>query len=354
MKISVIIPTYRRSRTLIQGLASLQAQTAEQLEIIVVDNAADPDTQRSVEEFNERAKFPARYVPERRIGVHNARHAGALAATGDLFCFTDDDATFDPGWVKAFADAFEAHPEMVAAGGPVRPFWEEAPPEWLLTLMKHYQRKYRAFWQLSFMERKPAFSLKTGDYFYSMNMAILPKALFELGGFNPEAFGDIWLGDGETGLGYKMAERGMLVGYVPQALVYHHIPPQRMTLQYLSLRMANEGACQAYTHLHRKMPGFVGLCLYAAWIVILNSECWLRAILRRGRPDLPSLQLLMDSARTRSQFRYVVRLMFDKRLRDLVRKNDWLVKPGQDAPPAAGIARGACFPAVPLVEPSPR
>ena len=126
MKLSVTIPTYNRSRTLQQGLASLQQQTFRDFEILVVDNAADPVVEKQV------AAFSVRYVPEPQLGLHNARHAGARAATGSILIFTDDDATYEPNWLRAYADAFDAHADMAAAGGPVRPVWETKPPQWLL------------------------------------------------------------------------------------------------------------------------------------------------------------------------------------------------------------------------------
>ena len=37
-------------------------------------------------------------------------------------------------WLAAYARCFGAHPDMAAAGGPIRPAWETPPPTWLLDL----------------------------------------------------------------------------------------------------------------------------------------------------------------------------------------------------------------------------
>src|SRR5258707_14266832 len=112
---------------------------------------------------------------------------------------------------------------------------------------------------LSLLDLAPDFRLTPDGIFFGVNMAIRRDVLFESGGFNPESFGDHWLGDGETGLNRKLHACGRLIGYVPEALVYHHVPPERMTVGYLRRRQANDGACDMYAAFHQKMPSLIGL-----------------------------------------------------------------------------------------------
>jgi glycosyltransferase involved in cell wall biosynthesis len=333
--ISVIVPTYNRSRTLLQSLHSLQEQKLSEFEIIVVDNAADPKVERSVKELNQTAKVTTQYVPEPKLGLHHARHAGARAARGDVLVFTDDDATYDSGWLQAYAEAFESHPEMVAAGGPIRPVWEAPPPQWLLDYMareEYMGGNVKTFGFLSLMDMYDEFRLDPRGYFYGVNMAIRREVLFEVGGFNPEAVGDIWLGDGETGLNRKLWGRGLLIGYVPEAVVYHHIPPQRMTAKYFRHRMANEGACEIYSDFHHGLPSRLRLCKHAAAVTVKNSKLWAAALLLRGKTDARSLRFQTDAARTQSRLKYAIRLILDKNLRQLVLKKDWLNEPSASVP----------------------
>jgi glycosyltransferase involved in cell wall biosynthesis len=224
---------------------------SDRYEVIVVDNASTDTTPEVVQRLQSHSNgYNLHYVWEEQLGLHNARHAGARAAQGEILVFRDDDATFDTGWLQAYAKAFSAHPEMAAAGGPVRPIWEVQPPEWLLDFIAQPGMAGC----LSLMEPYQEFCIDHKGYFYGVNIAVRRNALFEVGGFNPEAFGDIWLGDGETGLYNKLCERGMLVGYVPSAIVYHHIAPERMTVDYLRRRMANQGACEAYSQFHVEVP----------------------------------------------------------------------------------------------------
>lgn len=320
MATSVIIPTYNRPQTLLQALRSLQNQKLPSFEIIVVDNADDSKVRCLVGEFNQTARVPVRYVPEPRVGLHNARHAGARAAAGEILVFTDDDATFDRCWLQAYAEAFELNSEMAASGGPVRPVWETPPPQWLL----NYVGDAKWFPILSLWEPYQGFRLDSKGLFFGVNMAIRRDVLFEVGGFNPESFGATWLGDGETGLNRKLWQRKMPVGYVPNAVVYHHIPPERMTIEYLRRRMANEGACEVYARFHHGVPHWIRLFKHAATIAISSSKSWLAAFLLRGRTDARSLDIQIQAAYTQSQLTYVIRLMLNRDLQKLVVKKDWL------------------------------
>ncbi len=319
MQVSIIIPTYNRSSVLLQALKSLQEQTLESFEILVIDNAADSKIQSMVAEFNQTATIPVNYIPEPQLGLHNARHAGAKAARGDILVFTDDDATFDTAWLQVYADSFLQHPEMVAAGGPVRPIWEVPPPQWLLD----YMGDSKMFPILSLMEPYAELRLDSQGFFFGVNMAIRRDALFKLGGFNPESFGDIWLGDGESGLNRKLWENNLLVGYVPAAIVHHHIPPSRMTIDYFCRRMANEGACDMYSKYHKGVPGQLHLLMHIAKITV-KSKFWLKSLLVREQNDAPALNTKINTARSQSQIRYIFRLMFDKSFRKLVLQQDWL------------------------------
>lgn len=320
MRISVLIPTYNRPKTLLQALYSVQKQTLSDIEILVVDNAADPEVDRIITEFNLGARVRVSCVRELRLGLHHARHAGVRRANSQLLVFTDDDATFDPGWLKAYSEAFAEHPEMVAAGGPVRPIWEIPPPRWLLQFIGDAN----TFGILSIMEPYKEFRLDSKKFFFGVNMAIRRDVLFEVGGFNPESFGDIWLGDGESGLNRKLCDRGMLIGYVPQAVVYHHIPPQRMTVDYFYRRIANEGACDMYARFHQGIPCRFRLIKHAAFIIAKHTKIWAESLLLRGNTDVRSLQIQLHAARTLSYLKYTLRLILDKDFHELVLKKNWL------------------------------
>jgi glycosyltransferase involved in cell wall biosynthesis len=321
VSLSLIVPTYNRSRVVMRCLDSVQHQTLPDFELLLVDNSPDNELRARVDEFNTSARVPARYIPEPHLGLHNARHAGARAATGDVLVFTDDDAVFDPNWLSAYERCFAAHADMAAAGGPVLPAWDAPPPPWLSRFMHADPTMFPV---LSLLDLSKEFLLKPDGIFFGVNMAIRRPALFESGGFNPEIFGDRWLGDGETGLNRKLWARGQLVGYVPDAIVYHHVPPERMTVAYLRKRQASDGACDMYARFHEKMPSLVGLAGAAAAVALESLRDWAAEPLFRGRTSPRALRVQMRAARAWSRLSYLMRLMVSPGLRALVTKQDWL------------------------------
>jgi glycosyltransferase involved in cell wall biosynthesis len=321
MNITVIIPTYKRPRTLFQALQSLQKQTYPCFEILVMDNDVDPEIKRSIFIFNQTARIQVRYIPEPRLGVHYARNTGAQMAMGELLLYTDDDMSFDAGWVATYDEAFAAHPEMDAAGGPVLPIWEEPPPPWLL----EYIGNAKNFYLLSLMQPYDSFQINGKGYFFSCNMAIRKTVLKAREGFHPEATGEIWLGDGESGLNRVMWSKGDLIGYVPRALAYHHIPSSRMTIEYLCKRVANEGASLEYTYFHEGTLDVPHLLARLVRICISLGILWVRVarqIVRRDRFIWINAQ--MDIRNRLARLRYVARLFRDSKFREMVTKRDWL------------------------------
>lgn len=86
--VSVIVPTYNRSRYLRACLDSLLAQTQPALEILVVDDGSSDDTARVAAEFEDRI----RYLPKPNGGKPRAVAHGLRHAQGEwIWIFDDDD-----------------------------------------------------------------------------------------------------------------------------------------------------------------------------------------------------------------------------------------------------------------------
>jgi glucosyl-dolichyl phosphate glucuronosyltransferase len=325
VSLTLVIPTYRRPNDLLRCLESIQRQSLDHFELIVVDNDADPGLARIIANFNQRARVAARYIPEPALGLHNARHAAVRAATGDVLVFTDDDATFDVDWLATYVRTFADHPLMVAAGGPVRPVWEAPPPNWILTYM---QTQPGMFPILSLMDLGGGMRMSPDEVFFGVNMAIRRETVLQMGGFNPDSFGSIWLGDGETGLNRKLQRKGLLIGYVPDAVVYHHIPPERLTLAYFRRREQNDGACDIYARFHGKdLPPRPQLVLIMMQVARESLRDFVGAAILRGRTDPRSIRVQLRASRAAARLTYLARLLLSGELRNLVARRNWLYDP---------------------------
>ncbi|MEO8130491.1 MAG: glycosyltransferase, partial [Bryobacteraceae bacterium] len=110
-KMSIVMPTYRRSHTILHTVETVRKQTYANWELIIVDNAGDGGYG-----FGD----PRIRVVTHKVGPSSshARNQGVRHATGDFICFFDDDDEMFPDYVEAYVDAFERDPglKMVRGG----------------------------------------------------------------------------------------------------------------------------------------------------------------------------------------------------------------------------------------------
>ncbi len=86
-KVSVIIPTYNRPKTLLQALNSVLVQNYPDIEIIVVDDGSDINNNKFiVEQFSQ-----VKYIYQDNKGPGAARNKGFIESRGEFIQFLDDD-----------------------------------------------------------------------------------------------------------------------------------------------------------------------------------------------------------------------------------------------------------------------
>jgi glycosyltransferase involved in cell wall biosynthesis len=248
-KASIIIPTYNRVEYLVDTLRSVQEQDQIEgaVEVIIVDNASTDATADTVESIRSDFRLPVHYIYEDRIGLHHSRHAGATAAQGEILAFIDDDVRVSPNWLAAIVEAY-ADPRTSAAGGRVLPEWESDPPKFISRLRGDY---------LSLLDYgDQARPLSEGEGINGCNYSVRRKTLFDVGGFHPDSFSDPalqWLrGDGEAGLTKKILAAGGQVMYLPEATVWHRIPPSRQTEDYFRGRGFAHGLENAFAFARKR------------------------------------------------------------------------------------------------------
>lgn len=109
LRASVIIPSDREGSDAERAFSTVLSQSAEHLlEVLVVSSETrslpnDPRIRNVV-------------VQERNPAVR--RNRAAAEAEGEVLGFIDDDAFAAPGWIETAVAYLEAHPDIVALGGP--------------------------------------------------------------------------------------------------------------------------------------------------------------------------------------------------------------------------------------------
>ena len=109
MKISVIIPTYNRERTIERAMISVFRQTLPAFEIIVIDDASTDATAEILQEYGDKITI---ITNESNRGVSFSRNEGIKAATGDWIAFLDSDDRWDKFKLETQKVFHDANPEL--------------------------------------------------------------------------------------------------------------------------------------------------------------------------------------------------------------------------------------------------
>lgn len=111
MKFTVCTATLNRAHTLHRVFNSLNAQTFQDFEWLVIDDGSSDDTERLITEWQSNTSFQIRYKYQQNQGKHIAINLGAKLALGDLFVVADSDDAFLPNALEVFYEAWLAIPK---------------------------------------------------------------------------------------------------------------------------------------------------------------------------------------------------------------------------------------------------
>lgn len=106
--VSVIIPTFNRSKLLREAIRSVLQQTVAPDEIIIIDDGSTDDTAEVCTEFESKIRY--RYQPN--AGLPTARNKGVAESTGDFIAFLDSDDLWDPQKLETQLTMHRLWPEL--------------------------------------------------------------------------------------------------------------------------------------------------------------------------------------------------------------------------------------------------
>lgn len=105
--VSIIIPTYKRSETLIRAINSALNQTYSNIEVIIVDDNADfPEVRNSNLKLLNAYPEIKLVCNERNLGGGMSRNEGIKIATGEYVAFLDDDDEYLPTKIEKQINRF--------------------------------------------------------------------------------------------------------------------------------------------------------------------------------------------------------------------------------------------------------
>lgn len=116
LRMSVLVPTYRRPDDLRRCLQALQRLERAPDEVIVTVRDTDEETREFLASF-PLGDLSLRVVAVTAQGVIAAMNAGVAAASGDIIALTDDDAAPWPDWLTRIDSYFRSDPTIAGVGG---------------------------------------------------------------------------------------------------------------------------------------------------------------------------------------------------------------------------------------------
>ncbi len=324
MRISVVITTRDRPGLLRRALASVQAQTYLELEIVVVDDGSAPSFAAEHDELacglGARGAFHRLPPVPGGHGPSFARNHGVAQAQGEWVAFLDDDDEWiDPDYLARTAHTLAANPsadlqyanqEAIRADGS-----RIEQVVWIEDLAAILDRTVHKRPDGTFLAHPVQFLQSRG--FCHLNATVIGRAFFhELGGF------DITLRyEEDRDFHLRAIDAASAIVHDPHTIARHHVPERgtqstRMSLDQRALdqlRLLDKAILQAkrpgvraYAQRHKaytlkalaqrradagdlQVAGFyaseaLGIGANPKWLAYLAS-LWLKRGLRRGTPS---------------------------------------------------------------------
>lgn len=248
-KVSVIVCSYNGGKTLGDCLIALDKVTYPDFEIVLVDDGSKDHSQQIVSDWLQRrsqtgrANLPSfQNIIQPNMGLSYARNAGAKAAKGDIFAYTDSDCMPDPDWLYYLVGTLLSG-DFAGVGGP-----NISPPavNWIQAAV-------------SAAPGGPSHVLLTdvvAEHIPGCNMAFHRWAFESVIGFDVEyrKAGD------DVDFCWRLQTQGGVIAFSPSAIVWHY---RRFTLD--AFRKQQEGYGEAEAMLRFKHLIFFGPTGQAKW-----------------------------------------------------------------------------------------
>jgi glycosyltransferase involved in cell wall biosynthesis len=115
LRLSVVIPTKNRSRSLARCLDSLTRKSFTDFEVVIVDGGSTDETRCVVEKYSEKLRI---VFETQKGGLVPQLNKGWRISNGEILVRTDDDVIATPGWLNAIVETFKISDEIGGVTGP--------------------------------------------------------------------------------------------------------------------------------------------------------------------------------------------------------------------------------------------
>jgi glycosyltransferase involved in cell wall biosynthesis len=229
--ISIVIPNYNGSDTIAHTLDTVEKQSFDDFEVIIVDDGSKDD---SVALIRSRIEGKDNYTlseqPLNR-GAASARNVGARMAKGDILMFIDSDIMISEDTVKKVADFFDKHKDADAVVG--LPDSENSFSNWA---SQHFNLRIH-FNYINLPDRI--------GHLYTSICAVKKQAFDSVEGFNEQM-----MSEEDPELGFRLSDAGYVI-YTDKTLSVNHF--KYISFWGLLMNDFKRSASRARLMLRRRM-----------------------------------------------------------------------------------------------------
>jgi glycosyltransferase involved in cell wall biosynthesis len=225
----VCICTYKRLPFLKRLLAELVAQETDgqfTFSVVVADNDRQQSAAAVVDDcVAAGTNIRITYCVEPRLNIALTRNKAIEQANGDFIAFIDDDEWPTRRWLLTL---FNACREYNADGalGPVKPHFDERPPQWVITGKFYDRPSYPTGFVIDWRKGR------TGNTF-------LKRQLFD---GDPAPFRPEFLTGEDQDFFRRMIDKGHRFVWCDEAVAYETVPPIRWQRTFMLKRALLRGA----------------------------------------------------------------------------------------------------------------
>ncbi len=288
-KISIVIPLYNRPDEIDELLDSLEKQTSNNFDVIVVEDGSDKPSKDIVEKYSN--KLDVKYLFKQNSGPGLTRNYGAERSDGDYIVFFDSDCIIPPDYVKIVTESLTTE-YVDAYGGPDAALPTFTPVQKAIS--------YAMTSILSTGGIRGA-SEKAGKFHpRSFNMGFSRKVFENTSGFSNMRFGE------DIDMTLRILEQGYTTKLIKDAFVYHK---RRTDFRKFFKQIFNSGCARINLKLRHKgslklihtFPSLFLLgnvfCILAALVTALIFKNIIAPLICVAPLVLFALIVLVDSTR---------------------------------------------------------
>jgi glycosyltransferase involved in cell wall biosynthesis len=210
IKVSCILPTFNRGQVLCDTIKMLLGQTVAPFEIIVVDQSDQliEESQNRLTDWQNKGVI--QLLRQQEPNASKARNSGAMAASGDVLLFLDDDIRIQTDFVEAHGRNY-LDPAVEAVAGQIldgngdvvqdRPKICEKPELDWLYFPRNYGQRCKTTWMAS------------------GNFSVRRKTFFEVGGMDENFMKGAYREESDFAM--RFIKKGFQFQFDPEASIYH-------------------------------------------------------------------------------------------------------------------------------------